>query len=387
MASLEIRKKANKVFQHISNGVTFIGSDFEISSINNTIKVVKLSGAPVISKDGFLISEITVYDDTAGGIAEPFGTIEELFERLVDLGYNAFYEEGQLVSIGLEKPKEISFTNFGGVPTAGSVTLTEEVADFINDKTFTFTNDEFVLLKFAVTTTINGIEYLVYRSYFFAKNNIGGDWGTGTINGEVSASDLIFNYQFNISPSPSANTITIELGDILTDDIVTYLNNNPMPTVGQDWSLLVANDYFFTYISNGVSITDFYKGPKPVELGNQVGANYVVTTADFQRISTDGQIDDIYEPSITVTANTGTAISLANVIGNLCNMASPNAATTYTTVSEVDGGSATVLINAASEPTITGATKIKGSDFLISTNMELYVRYNGVVVQYFFLEL
>ena len=89
----------------------------------------------------------------------------------------------------------------------------------------------------------------------------------------------------------------------------------------------------------------------------------------------------------TITANTGTVISLTNVIGNLCNMASANPTTTYTTTGTTAGANAIVLINATSEPTITGATKIKGNAFIINTDMHLVVQYLGVTVQYFFIEL
>lgn len=90
---------------------------------------------------------------------------------------------------------------------------------------------------------------------------------------------------------------------------------------------------------------------------------------------------------ITETANTSTIINLSNILGNLCNMASANATTTYTLTGTVTGGNARVLINAASEPTITGATNIKGSDFIISTDMYLVVFYNGNVTQFWFEEI
>jgi hypothetical protein len=86
----------------------------------------------------------------------------------------------------------------------------------------------------------------------------------------------------------------------------------------------------------------------------------------------------------TKTTDTSTIISLANFMGNVCNMASANATTTYTLIGSVDFGNATILINAASQPTVTGATLIKGSDFIISTNMYLKVWNNGTRVEYWF---
>ena len=70
-------------------------------------------------------------------------------------------------------------------------------------------------------------------------------------------------------------------------------------------------------------------------------------------------------------------------------MSAANTATGYTFIAAptVLGGFARVLINASSEPTFTGAptaTKIKGDNFIASTNMYMTVQYNGDRVEYFF---
>ena len=87
------------------------------------------------------------------------------------------------------------------------------------------------------------------------------------------------------------------------------------------------------------------------------------------------------------TASTGTVLSLTNKEGVLYNMGSANAATTYTTSGTTLNAYVRVLINAASEPTVTGGTKITGSDFVISTNMYMTVWYNGTAVQFWFEEI
>lgn len=86
------------------------------------------------------------------------------------------------------------------------------------------------------------------------------------------------------------------------------------------------------------------------------------------------------------TADTGTVIDLGYTIGdgNLCNMASANANTSFTLTNVRTGGKAEVLINASSEPTVTGATKITGSTFQASTNMYLKLKNNGNRTEYWF---
>lgn len=82
--------------------------------------------------------------------------------------------------------------------------------------------------------------------------------------------------------------------------------------------------------------------------------------------------------------NTITQIDLSNYYGNYCNMGSANASTSYTHINKVLGGFSRVLINAASQPSVAGATLIKGSVFLVNTNMYMTLNDNGSRVEYWF---
>ena len=88
-----------------------------------------------------------------------------------------------------------------------------------------------------------------------------------------------------------------------------------------------------------------------------------------------------------VNTGTGTVIALDNVNGTFYNMSSANTATTYTTSGTTTGAWAVVRINAASEPVITGGTKIAGATFASSTDMHMFVQYLGASVQFFFAAL
>ena len=88
--------------------------------------------------------------------------------------------------------------------------------------------------------------------------------------------------------------------------------------------------------------------------------------------------------SVTPTMGTGTALNLSKTGGTLYNMSTPSSAVTYTFTAAVLNGYARVQINANSEPVVTGATKIKGSDFVADENMYLVVWYNGSGTEYWF---
>ena len=86
-------------------------------------------------------------------------------------------------------------------------------------------------------------------------------------------------------------------------------------------------------------------------------------------------------------SGTGATLYLTNQEGIFYDMSAPNTATTYTTSGTILSAFARVLINAATEPTVTGATKIKGHDFIASTDMYLTAWYNGNRVEFWFEEI
>ena len=77
-------------------------------------------------------------------------------------------------------------------------------------------------------------------------------------------------------------------------------------------------------------------------------------------------------------------------MGNYCNMASANTNTTFAVVPvnpTVLGGFGRVLINTASQPTLTGTPTpalIKGDTWLVTTDMYMTIQWNGNATQYWF---
>lgn len=88
MATIQIRKKAENVWKHI----TSIPSEYMLSKFyfkldNGVFFIVEDGGS---RREMYNLSEITVYDDTAGGVPETFTTDAELYARLLDLKYTGF---------------------------------------------------------------------------------------------------------------------------------------------------------------------------------------------------------------------------------------------------------------------------------------------------------
>lgn len=83
---LTIRKNGNKNFVHQNVNFNDYGAnDITIIFDGNYVKLRSLSGRVVFNRDGYLFNNVTVYD--VEGTAEVFATINDLKQRLIDLGY------------------------------------------------------------------------------------------------------------------------------------------------------------------------------------------------------------------------------------------------------------------------------------------------------------
>lgn len=151
---------------------------------------------------------------------------------------------------------------------------------------------------------------------------------------------------------------TIGYIDQLTDENVLLENSFP-------YSINQVNSTKDVMLFSGF---DVY----PVTGTGYVGKGVVLTVLKSSR--------EVLHPAV----GTGTAIDMSNPMITYYNMSVAGSATTYTMTGEILGGKAKCLINAATEPTVTGATKISGATFVVSTNMYMNIENNGVGSEFYF---
>ena len=85
---LEIRKKGVKHFRHYEGDYEpYSANDIKIIFDGNIVKLRSVSGRVIFDKEGYLFSDVRIYDDTGTGTEESFPNIESLVNRLVILGY------------------------------------------------------------------------------------------------------------------------------------------------------------------------------------------------------------------------------------------------------------------------------------------------------------
>lgn len=89
--SLIIRKKGNKNFWHYFGAFEYSASDMVVIFNGNYVLLRSERGRIIGEKDGYIITDVSIYDDTTGGSEETFSNIITFEQRLIALGYPAFY--------------------------------------------------------------------------------------------------------------------------------------------------------------------------------------------------------------------------------------------------------------------------------------------------------
>jgi hypothetical protein len=117
--TLTIRKKGNKNFWHYYNNFEYSASDLIAVFDGNYMKIRSEQGRIIFLRDGFLFSDITLYDDSVVGGAETFTSIIALEERLIYLGYPAFYADSE------------GFADWGAI--GGVITNQTDLVDYISN--------------------------------------------------------------------------------------------------------------------------------------------------------------------------------------------------------------------------------------------------------------
>lgn len=123
---LTIRKKGNKNFWHYANvdglDLEYSASDLRAIFDGNVLKLRSELGRVIFERDGYNYANVVIYDDTVGGGAETFTSPIELEQRLINLGYPAFYIDSTGVA---------DWGNIGGV-----ITNQTDLIDYINTADF-----------------------------------------------------------------------------------------------------------------------------------------------------------------------------------------------------------------------------------------------------------
>ena len=109
MSNLSIRKKSTNTWLHTDSVFgDFIISKFYFNSFFAKFQIVEEGNARL---EKYEIANITLYDDTDGGVAETFTNITELSLRLEELQYPAFDRTGTSVFPSMEQITNVNVTD------------------------------------------------------------------------------------------------------------------------------------------------------------------------------------------------------------------------------------------------------------------------------------
>ena len=127
-------------------------------------------------------------------------------------------------------------------------------------------------------------------------------------------------------------------------------------------------------------VPEYWQGTQE-EFNLDFDSGALVELTDFIVIT-----DEVIPPPSGV-ASTGVAVVLDSGLGTYYNMGAADTSLTYTTSSLAVGGFAKCLINTATEPTVTGATKITGADWVAAPMYLVIYSDDATTVKYYFLAI
>ena len=214
MATIEIRRKTNKVWQHVSSDLgTYIVSKMYCKTNGDTFQIVESGG----SKRGeYNFSDITIYDDVNSGGAEIFASSELLMKRLEALNYVGFYYDGEVLPANListDASNDINLGTDGKLFSSGGGAGSTDWSDLTNfnlltDATTPLAGTEEIAIvqsgetkKVAVSEVGGDSEY----SFMFSQRNVrisaaltSGNWYGYNANTNFQLSNFPNNYGADI---------------------------------------------------------------------------------------------------------------------------------------------------------------------------------------------
>jgi hypothetical protein len=329
----------------------------------------------------FDISEDTLKQRTSagwsvvggGGASLPVADTTSIVQGSVDNTKQIRFEVDGLTT-GTTRVLTVPDTDLTIAGTAATQTLTNKTIDF-TDNTVSMTLAELnaAVSDNTVAAITGGNSFAAGSKQIFVPNATTAGFQHSGVTADPSVpadgdmwyrSDLD-NLYIRANGVSESLAFTSSLTNFITASSSDTLTNKTFDANGTGNSL------------SNIEVADFAASAVVTE-GEGIGSNDNDTT-----IPTSAAVRD-YVDSAT---STGTAFDLSKVTGTYYNMASASSATTYTFTGAVAGGWAQGLVNAASEPTVTSATKVGGATFEANTDMYLVVYNNGTATEYYFVSL
>jgi hypothetical protein len=222
-----------------------------------------------------------------------------------------------------------------------------------------------VLGNISFTGTVKALSLLSETAPYNADGTAGS--GNGIVTGiHYSQVGTEANY-----PVPYGTLFTVKRSNSRT--IQLYAS-----TTGQFWlrSLHTGSDNVWVQVLSEKLLIETSR--------TYTGFQSMPTPTSDAHAATKKYVDD---KIVVAESLTGTALSLNKQVVDTYNYATPSNATTYTVAAEkVVNGAVRCFINAASEPTVTGGTKISGDAFVANTTMTMVVNTpDGTAIEYYFL--
>lgn len=237
-----------------------MANDYELQVIQNQLAIQEiLDNSVTIEELDALPSEVQAGDYIA-------------IRRLgVDTFYIPFENFVNLVGINIWSPLIMGF-----VPTLGQTSTFSEIQNHINSIGFNVAPNNYKILQIVVKKN-----NLFYRRRYLFLSNEPGSYGDNGVDGPVSLNSF-YSIGDELINENNTESFEIALGDIGSNSIVDYINNND----SLEWDLQSNTIYLFSATVDGFEKKYYYIGPLPKYLGQTPNQPDVVES-DFFDLSSN----------------------------------------------------------------------------------------------------
>lgn len=312
---MDIRKEGDKNFFFYTEFIKYSASDLILIFEGNYMKIRSKAGRIIGRREGYLYSEVVIYDDTSTGNAETFPSVEALQQRLIDLQCPAYDYTSSTPTVSLP-PIDKTYVNKAALIADQAYQTADYIYEVVDASDFTGIDGGTLWVRYLGTFYGNENDYtwMDLGSNITKTSDIINDGSDGTSQyvEEDELNDVAFSGDYNdLSNKPTIPDIDIS-GIPEQDDVALWEDANTLKAIKGE-EVPVNNTTNTNYSPTSNTVGGNFNGID-IALGNLK----VPTAGIFTRINFTGDTETTSEGTFYLTnyLNQGTVLSVDQGVTN-----------------------------------------------------------------------
>lgn len=312
---MDIRKEGDKNFFFYTEFVKYSASDLILIFEGDYMKIRSKAGRIIGRRDGYLYSEVVIYDDTSTGNAETFPSVEALQQRLIDLQCPAYDYTSSTPTVSFP-PVDKTYANKAALIADQAYQTADYIYEVVDASDFTGIDGGTLWVRYLGTFYGNENDYtwMDLGSNITKTSDIINDGSDGTSQyvEEDELNDVAFSGDYNdLSNKPTIPDIDIS-GTPEQDDVALWEDANTLKAIKGE-EVPVNNTTNTNYSPTSNTVGGNFNGID-IALGNLK----VPTAGIFTRINFTGDTETTSEGTFYLTnyLNQGNVLSVDQEVTN-----------------------------------------------------------------------